>query len=510
LRILSEYEEHRLKTNIKEGKGIYLMNTVFAIEEFDTSLKELTETVKLNSELISTMPTSQDMPDDSIGFNLLVGSSMPLEELEKTVKFNVNTLVEAKPVQVKKAEEPVQELSLKTTTSIIRVDIEKLDRILNTVGELNLARDAAKRIWAEMVESYGHAPLIVDFYKITQALQRRVSEMQERVLEIRMVPIGQIFGRLSQVIRRYTREVGKEVDLSIFGAETEIDKYLAEEIIDPLVHVIRNAIDHGIEPGDERKAKGKKRKGSIALRAYQKGNHVVIEVNDDGKGLNIEKIRQKAIEKGLIEPGMEMQEKEIVEFIFMPGFSTRDIVSEVSGRGVGTDIVKEKLSAIGGLVDVETEKNVGTTFILTLPITLAIIKALIVRVGTERFAVPLSSVSETLTVEHSEFQSIENRRVYNLRGEMLPMENLNEILRIQGDETDRSFVVVSGIGDRRIGLLVDELVGQHEVVIKSFGNYFEGLKGFAGAAEIGKHEVILVLDVESIIDETTRKGALHV
>jgi two-component system chemotaxis sensor kinase CheA len=298
----------------------------------------------------------------------------------------------------------------------------------------------------------------------------------------------------------------------MYGEDTELDKYLAEEIIDPLMHLVRNSLDHGIEPPEVRKKKGKKEAGTVVLKAYQKGNHVVIELKDDGGGIDIEKVRRKAIEKGLVQKDAELSDAETIDFIFTPGFSTKDVVSEVSGRGVGMDVVKEKLSVLGGFAEVETGRDVGTTFMLTLPITLAIIKALIVRVGEARFAVPLTSMSETLIVEHKHIQTIEWKEVYYLRGDMLPMIKVNKFFNLPGDDSDRSFAVVVGYGERKVGLLFDELFGQQEIVIKSLSDYLKKLRGFAGAAEIGKHEVILVLDIESLIDESIikQRGAVHV
>jgi len=285
----------------------------------------------------------------------------------------------------------------------------------------------------------------------------------------------------------------------MFGEDTELDKYLAEEIVDPLMHLMRNSIDHGIESPIERKKKGKKETGTISLKAYQKGNHVLIAIRDDGAGIDIERVREKAIEKGLITADSGLDEKEIIDLIFTPGFSTMDTVSEVSGRGVGMDVVKEKLSALGGFAEIESIKDAGTSFTLTLPITLAIIKALLVRVGSEKFAVPLTSMTETLVVDDRDIQTIEWKEVYYLRGEMLPMIRLNRFFELEGDKSGRSFAVVVSFGEKRVGLLVDELFGQHEIVIKSLGDYLDKLRGFAGAAEIGKHEVILVLDIESVI-----------
>ncbi|MFN3480981.1 MAG: chemotaxis protein CheA [Thermodesulfovibrionales bacterium] len=509
LKVLSEYEEHRLKTNIKDGKGIYLAKAVFKLIDLDKSLNELTGLLKNNGELISTLPTSTDIPPDSIGFNLLFASQKEREELEKTVNLPIDELIEKKresiPVQ-QIQQKPVMETSLKSTSTYVRVDIEKLDRILNTISELNLARAATNRIAREMSEVMGNTPLVIDVFKISQTFGRRLSELQNQVLEIRMIPIGQIFSRLGQVIRRYSREMGKQIELVLYGEDTEIDKHLAEEIVDPLMHIVRNAIDHGIELPDERKKAGKKETGIITLKAFQRGNHVVIEVSDDGSGIDIERVKKKAIEKGLIthETG-NLSDKEILDFIFLPGFSTKTSVSEVSGRGVGMDVVKEKITTLGGFVDIDTEMGKGTTFILTTPITLAILKALIVRVGKERFSIPLTSISETLVIEHKDLQTIEGKKVYNLRGEMLPVEGIDQVFGINRDDSDRSFAIVAGFGSRKMGFLVDEVMGQQEIVIKSLGEYFRGLKGFAGAAEIGKHEVILVIDVESIIEENILK-----
>jgi len=509
LRVLSEYEEHRLKANIKEGKTIYLAKAVFPLDVFDTSLADLTKAIKTKGELISTLPTSANVPDGSIGFNLMFGSMRSHDEVKKDFAFDIEVLVGPKS-----AGQPVpqQDAHLKSASTTVRVDIEKLDRILNTVGELSLAKEAVKRIGVELIEFYGHSSLVYDIHKISQTLERRLAELQDQVLEIRMVPIGQIFARLAQVVRRYSREIGKHIELVMYGEETELDKYLAEEIIDPLMHLVRNSLDHGIESPEARKLKGKNESGTITLKAYQKGNHVVVELKDDGAGIDVAKVRKKAVEKGLIGEGDELSEGEIVDFIFAPGFSTKEVVSEVSGRGVGLDVVKEKLSALGGFADIETKKDVGTTFMLTLPITLAIIKALLVRVGGEKFAVPLTSMSETLIVEHKDIQTIEWKEVYYLRGDMLPMIRVSKFFNLPGDETGRSFAVVVGFGERKVGLLVDELFGQHEIVIKSLSDYLKKLRGFAGAAEIGKHEVILVLDIESLIDESMikQKGAAHV
>jgi two-component system chemotaxis sensor kinase CheA len=500
LKVLSEYEEHRLKANIGNGNGIYLLRAIFDLASFDTALEELTKLIKSKGELISTLPTSSEVPEGSIGFNLMFAAGVAAEDLKEELGKDIEVLVSPKltaPLPQRK-----QEQSIKSTTTTVRVDIDKLDRILNTIGELTLAKDAVKRIGAEMSEMHRYSPLLSDIHKISQSFERRLVELQDEVLEIRMVPIGQIFSRLAQVIRRYSREMGKEIDLALYGEDTELDKSLAEEIVDPLMHLVRNSIDHGIEPAEERRKKNKTDTGTIVLKAYQKGNYVVIEVADDGRGIDLKKVKEKAIEKGLLEPGTALEERDMITLIFSAGFSTKDTVSEISGRGVGLDVVKEKLASLGGFTDIDTEKHKGTTFILTLPITLAIIKALIVRVGGERFAIPLTTISETVAVDHQDIQTIEWKDVYYIRGEMLPIISLGKIFGIEPGKNDQPFAVVVGFGKRKLGLLADDILGQQEIVIKSLGAYLKGLSGFAGAAEIGRHEVILVLDVESLIEKS--------
>ncbi|MBI5026947.1 MAG: chemotaxis protein CheA, partial [Nitrospirae bacterium] len=394
IKVLSEYEEHRLRSSINEGKGIYQVKAVFDLTIFDKLLESVSSKLKEIGEIIATLPSSTGVPAGKISFMLLFASTSNTNDIKKLSQdFSVEEVIPPRGVS-----EPAvksQETYLKSTTNTVRVDIGKLDRILNTVGELVLAKGAVSRIGKELAESFGYAALTLDVHKISQTLERRLAELQDQILEIRMVPIGQIFTRLAQVVRRYTMEIGKEIDLELFGEETEIDKLLAEEVIDPLLHLIRNAIDHGIEPPDVRKASGKKEKGTITLRAFPKGNHVIIEVHDDGAGIDMNKVLLKARERKLIPEEQVLSKQEIIDLIFLPGLSTKAEVSEVSGRGVGMDVVKNKIAALGGFVDVETEVGKGAVFILTLPITLVIIKALLVNVSGETFAIPIASVAET-------------------------------------------------------------------------------------------------------------------
>jgi two-component system chemotaxis sensor kinase CheA len=297
------------------------------------------------------------------------------------------------------------------------------------------------------------------------------------------------------------REAAKEIDLEIFGEDTEIDKVIAEEIIDPLIHIIRNSIDHGIELKDERIACGKKERGTVTLKSFPKGNNVIITIRDDGAGLNLDKILKKGRERKLVPETQQFDSREIANLIFLPGLSTKESVSEVSGRGIGMNIVKEKITSLGGFIDIETVAGSGTTFTITLPITLAIIKAILIEVANEKFAIPLTSVSETFIVDTNKIQTIEGREVIETRGKMLPLLRIDRVFMLKEEPKEEYFGVIVGIGDRRIGLLIDNMLGQAEVVVKSLGRYFKNISGLAGAAEIGKHQVILVLDVEALMEE---------
>ncbi len=509
-RVLSEYEEHRLRTNMEEGNVVYSLRKVFALNDFDQRLSEITSLIKEKGELISTLPTSEDIPDGSIGFELVFASEASPEELAAVLGEAPVVLYreESSVTEPEKPEAP----SLRSSSSLVKVDISKLDKILNTIGKLNLTRSAIGRIEEEIIEAYGHSHLIFDMHRVIQGFERRLRELQEDVLEIRMVPIGQIFSRLGQVVRRTARQLGKEVDFQVFGEETEIDKYIAEEISDPLMHIIRNSLDHGIESPDERVKAGKEKRGRITLKAFPRGNHVIIEIEDDGKGIDLGVLREKGLRLGLIRREEKVSDEDILGFIFRAGFSTKEDVSELSGRGVGMDVVKEKVSGLGGLIEVKTEPGKFTRFSITIPITLAIIRSLFVRTGGQTFAIPLTSISETLTVQEGSLQSVEGNIVINLRGEPLPAMSLSRLLDIPGGADDARNVIVAGTGERRVGIMIDEILDSQDIVVKTLGEYFAPLRGFTGAAEVGRNEVVLVIDVEALVEEIVRRhqGVLNV
>lgn len=518
LKVLTEYEEYRLKTNIKEGRNIFLLKASFDLQSFDTDLEGLNNKVKTVGEVITTLPSSGVSPQEGIQFTLLIGSSEDLEVISQKVgkgKVVVEEVGRKKGVgnvediqTSERSDEPrvrtpsTSDISLKSTSKTVRVDIERLDRLMNTVGELVLTRAAVGRISKELKQLQGYSILSMDLQRVSQSLGKRLTALQNEIMEVRMIPVGQIFSRLSQVVRRYSQGIEKEVDLEFYGEETELDKFLAEETADPLMHIIRNAIDHGIETPDIRRRSGKKERGTVRLSAFPRGNHVAITIEDDGAGIDTDTVLKKAMERGLVERDAVLNKREILELLFLPGFTTKRDVTEMSGRGVGLDVVKTRVSDLSGFIDIDTEFGKGTTFTITIPITLAIIKALIVKVSKEIFAIPINSVSENLMIPFQKVQSIEKREVLELRGEMLPLMRLDRTFNLPpGEDTENINIVVVGFGERRIGLVVSDFIGQQEIVIKSLGESLKGVPGISGATEMGKYKVILVLDVEALIDE---------
>jgi len=410
--------------------------------------------------------------------------------------------------------------SLRSLTQTVRVDIRKLDALMNVVGELAIVRGSIARM-AERLRAEGQRQLTAELQRLHRSFERRLAEMQAGILEVRMVPLGQVFDRLARVVRQIGREMSKEIRLVITGSETEIDKLIVEELSDPLMHMIRNAIDHGIEPSNLRADVGKPPAGTIALNAYQKGNHVMIEVEDDGRGIDEQAVLEKAVRLGKLaaEDGAELSREEVLALVFLPGVSTREAVSETSGRGVGMDIVKTNIGRLGGIIDVQSEPGIGTKMTITLPITLAIVSALMVHIADQVFAIPLSTVSEALSLEPGLSRMLDGREVITLRGATLPLCRLDRVLGLERKKTPaprKHYVVVVALGNRRLGVVVDHLIGQQDIVIKPLGRSLASVRGFAGATELGDQRVGLVLDAAAIVDEVLsgvdilrERGALH-
>lgn len=545
---LTEYEEHRLKDCLAKGRTIFNIHTSFDLTTFDTELSAVTDILKGCGEVISTLPSVGVNVETNIDFEILFGSKVSLDELKAAIERDCVTVARIgsgaeaeKPASIAApaADKPSVDalspstvapgapqapsgappsapfpstddaaLSAKSMSRTVRVDIGKLDELMNIVGELVLANSTIAGVTNKM-RNEGYSQLSIELGKAAKGLERKLSDLQKGVMEIRMVPIGQLYEKMSRIVRKIAREQGKRVDLKFFGADTELDKLIVEDISDPMMHIIRNAIDHGIEPRDVRLAHGKDEKGTIRISSYQKGNHVVIEIEDDGGGIDVEKVKSKALQKGLVSDISTVSDRDAIDFIFLPGFSTNEAVSEVSGRGVGMDVVKNNISAVSGMVDIETRKGEGSRFIITLPITLAIIKALIVRCSDRTYALPITSVLESLLMTDKEIMTVERKEVVQLRETTLPLLRLEHYFDIhRSDEPPKEFyVVVVGVAEKRLGIAVDDLVCQQDIVIKPLGESFKRFRGVSGAADLGDQRTILVLDIGGIINETMRSGS---
>ncbi len=390
-----------------------------------------------------------------------------------------------------------------TVEQTIRVDVKRLDHLMNLIGELVLGKNRLMKINDDVEERYEGEEFLEELNQVVSMISLVTTDLQIAVMKTRMLPIGKVFNKFPRMIRDLSRELNKKIDLQIEGEETELDKSIVEEIGDPLVHIIRNSCDHGIETPEERVAKGKPELGTINLKAYNEGNHIVIQITDDGKGLDAEALKQKSIEKGIItqKEADQMSNKEAFGLIFKPGFSTAAKVTNVSGRGVGMDVVKTNIEKLNGIIDIESEINVETTMKLKIPLTLAIIQALLVGVQEEYYAIPLASVLETVRITSEEIYTVENRQVLRLRDEVLSLVHLADIFDVEKvfDNHDHTYVVVLGLAESKIGVIVDSLVGQEEIVIKNLGEYLKGMDGIAGATIRGDGGVTLIVDVAAIM-----------
>lgn len=551
LAVLTEYEEHRLRTNIEAGLRLYRLRVQFDLATIDRALEDIKERAKRHGEIITYLPTGESTGPDSIELDLLMASrddlamligslgadNVVIEEIPRRGRSSMaargtlppqGTLVSMRPARpdsvldagaLERSPErwgsaPAEiepgaveaAGSLRSVTQTVRVDIRKLDHLMNIVGELAIVKGSLAKL-VDRLRSEGQRQLGGELWRMHRSFDRKLTEIQDGILEVRMVPLGQVFDRLARVVRQISRDVGKEIRLVITGAETEIDKLIVEELSDPLMHMIRNAIDHGIESAQEREAVGKPLAGTIALNAFQKGNHVVIEIEDDGRGIDEDALIEHAVRTGKITPEdmRDLSRDDVLALIFLPGVSTRAEAGDLSGRGVGMDVVKTNIGKLGGVIDVQSERGIGTKMTITLPITLAIVSALLVRVCNQTFAIPLASVSEAIAFDGRGVRVVDGREVMTLRGTTLPLCRLDRLLELPERETSsrgsRRFVVVASLASRRLGLIVDHLFGQQDIVIKPLGRSLADVRGFAGATELGDQRVGLVLDAAALIEE---------
>lgn len=386
----------------------------------------------------------------------------------------------------------------------VRVDVKRLDHLMNLIGELVLGKNRLIKIYGDVEERYDGEKFLEELNQVVASISSVTTDVQLAVMKTRMQPVGKVFNKFPRMVRDLSRELGKNIDLVITGEETELDKSIVEEIGDPLIHIIRNSCDHGIEKPEDRLALGKPETGTVTLKAYNEGNHIVIEIADDGKGLDAQMLKQKGIEKGVISEreADTMSDKEAFGIIFKPGFSTAATISNVSGRGVGMDVVKTNIEKLNGIIDIESEKGVGTTQKLKIPLTLAIIQALLVAVQEEYYAIPLSSVIETVRVSQDEIYTVDGKSVLRLRDEVLSIVRLADIFKVDSvlENTNEVYVVVIGLAEQKMGVIVDYLVGQEEVVIKSLGYYLKGTEGIAGATVRGDGKITMIVDVAAMME----------
>lgn len=512
LSVLTEYEEHRLIENVRNKVPLFLLNVIFALETFDDELTSLSDILTAHGELLTTLPGSE-APAGRIAFALLFASRAAKEDWEHQLTGDVD--IQQVSRRASHAPTPPQEVEVvaaerETASSgpigdSIRVDIRKLDGLMNVVGELALVHAEVTRALHDLRMVSGSQRVVLDLQKTTRTFERHLAELQQGIMNVRMVPLHIVFERLARTVRRISREVNKEVRFRVSGEDTEFDKVIIEELSDPLLHLVRNSLDHGIEPAEVRQAIGKPATGTITVHAFPKGRHVVIEVSDDGSGLDEVAIRRIALEKGLVDEERvgTMTQRELWGFIFHPGFSTRREVTEVSGRGVGMDVVKTNIGRLSGVIDVNSTPGAGTQFTITLPITLAIVQALVVETGTSVFALPLSSVLEIRVLEEYEVKTIEGREVIFGRDETIPLLWLSDVFRLPPPEEKpaQRHVVIVGLARNRLGIVVDDLIGQQDIIIKPMGRLLRRVKGIAGATDLGTGRLVLVLDIGELVEE---------
>ncbi|RXE60242.1 chemotaxis protein CheA [Acetivibrio mesophilus] len=524
---LNQYEQNVANKAIEMNMNVFMITVVLNKGCVLKSARAfiIFQTLERHGEIIKSEPKVEDIEDEKFDFEFTVvcvskeGADVfkrdisgiaeiddvivvPVQtvEISNTAIQNDDNPIEADTqskeddvhTQEDKSESNTASQAHKTKTGkTVRVDIDRLDVLMNLVSELIIIKTR--------LAGFNGIEGSQTYNETIEYLERITTSLNDAVMKVRMVPVEMVFNRFPRMIRDVAREIGKEIQLNMSGVETELDRTVIDEIGDPLIHLLRNSADHGIESKEKRLEMGKPAVGHIDLRAYQDGDNVVIEVADDGQGINLEKVKNKAIERGLIKKEMAhtLSPKDIIDFLFKPSFSTSDSVTNLSGRGVGLDVVKTKIEQLGGIVEVETEAGKGSRFIIRLPLTLAIIQALLVMVGNEKYAIPLSSTKEIIKITPDQIKMVQKQEVFLLRNTVVPIVRLDQILEvpeIERTKKDMTVVIVKK-GEKLSGFLVDSLIGQQEIVIKSLGKLLSGIKWIAGATILGDGNVALILDV---------------
>lgn len=529
---VSEYEIHAMENAKEDGQNVFGI-TVYLQESCILKAARaflVFKTVEDKGELIKSIPDTEKIEDEE--FDLDFSWILATRESKETIKqliMNVSEIAEVciddfkytvatqntQPEKEEKKEEkpevkepakkqpPQAAAKGKVASRSVRVDIDKLDVLMNLVSELIIAKNALVSVTSgDNGAEVGSGQI---FHENIEYLERVTTNLHESVMKVRMVPIESVVNRFPRMIRDLNRKLNKKMELYMTGEDTELDRTVIDELGDPLMHLLRNSADHGLESNEERVRLGKPEVGSIFLDAYQDGNNVTIEVRDDGGGIDTEKVRRKALEKGTItlQQAEAMTDKDYIDLLFQPSFSTADKISDVSGRGVGLDVVKTKIESLGGSIEARTVKGQGSTFVIQLPLTLAIIQALMVEVGTEKYAIPLGNIDTIEDISQDDIKLVQSKEVIYLRGSVIPIIRMNEILEME--DYDKEADIESGVavvvkkGDQRLGLVVDNLLGQQETVIKSMGHHITNAKLFSGATILGDGEVALILDTNTLI-----------
>lgn len=474
-------------------------------EKFDGSLAFIIVTNAKNKEVFNIVNSISDI--QAIHLTLLTSANLESFCLGK--KMGV---VEQSSSETRESNK--QSTSQVKVNPTIRIDVERLEELMNLVGELVISQTRLTDVRGRLAERYSNDPDFEGFQEVENNFGQIISELQERMMKTRMLPIEQLFNRFPRMVRDLAQKSLKEVNFIMEGKETELDRNLIEEIADPIIHLLRNSLDHGIEPPDERERVGKQRQGTVVLKASHEENHIVITISDDGKGIDTEKIKQSAIKKHLITEveAEQMTEKDLVFLIFKSGVSTAKTITDISGRGVGMDIVRSHIEKLNGMIDIHTKVGEGTTFTIKLPLTLAIIRSLLVQIGEKQFAIPLVNVQEIIRLSKEEIKTIQNQEVGIVRDRVLPLVRLHKRLNASEKEIlnkKRIFVVVLGLAEKRVGIIIDKTLGNQEIVIKSLGKYIGTPKYIAGATIMGDGNVTLILDIGSIVNEEGTKDVTN-
>jgi len=472
-----------LSDNIKEKE-----QSVAAAPQFDTEMQ-----AAVSEEMTPARTDEVELPERNLTVTKDLAVQLPQVDKDK--------------MTAKVSAPKNDDISDNTT---VRIDVKRLDDLMNQVGEMVLERNRMLQLNSDYQGSENMPNFGEELGKLAKRINFVTSELQMQVLKMRMIPVEKVFKKFPRIVRNLARDLGKAVTLEIVGEETELDRSVVDEIGDPLIHLIRNALDHGVETPDERAAAGKSKTGTVVLSATHEGNQIIISIKDDGKGIDTDKLSRKSLEKGLVteEQLAAMSQKEILDLIFLPGFSTKEKATDLSGRGVGMDVVKTNIKKLNGLIEVKTELGKGSEFILKLPLTLAIIQSLLVEVEDEIYSIPLSAVLETLRVDSSEFHLIGGQEVLKLREHVLPLIRLQNVFGVNGNGSagNSCYVVVVGIAEKRLGLVVSRLLGQQEVAIKSLGKFLAKAPGIAGSTILGDGRVALIVDPVGLV-ENDESGA---